>query len=51
MCNTDFEPESEALKKPYLDHGKDLIKAASKLGFEIELPPRDQDHNRFVLED
>lgn len=34
-----------------IHRGKALVKAASKLGFEIELPPRDQDHARIIFED
>ncbi len=45
------DKREEPTKTPHLPRGKALIKAASKLGFEIELPPRSQDETRPVFED
>jgi prevent-host-death family protein len=52
-CVIISQHDFEELKKPNskLNRGKALIEAASKLGFEIELPLRNQDHNRPVFED
>ncbi len=51
-CVVISQHDFEELKKPRAKtRGKALIEAAAKLGFEIELPPRDQDHNRPVFED